>query len=127
MAKKVTNIKERILQAAKCKGISLEKFFSDMGLKYGNFRGKAKSTPLNSEALAIILTNHPDLNVRWLLLGEGLILEQYQEKDTSETADLVSQIEFSTLKDKYLTILEENRSLRIENDSLRGKVVRSAS
>jgi len=58
MEDKTTNIKERILLIAEKKGLSKEKFFEDLGLTYGNFKGKSKSTPINSNALADISTKY---------------------------------------------------------------------
>lgn len=70
---KTSNIKARILQLAEFKGVSKETFFKDLGLTYGNFKGKSKETPINSNALADILAKYPDVNPNWLLLGDGSI------------------------------------------------------
>lgn len=66
-----TNIKERVLQIAKHNKISYELFFKDLSLSYGNFKGKAKNSPLNSDAIATILTKYNDISADWLLLGIG--------------------------------------------------------
>lgn len=66
-----TNIKERVLQIAKAKGIKYEVFFEELGVTYGNFKGKAKGTPLNSDTVANILDKHYDINPEWLLTGHG--------------------------------------------------------
>lgn len=66
-----TNIKERVLEIPVIKGVSKEKFFSDLGVTYGNFKGKAKEKSLSSDVLAKIVTSFPDINPTWLLTGEG--------------------------------------------------------
>lgn len=71
MENRQTNIKERILQIAKYKKISYEAFFEELNMSYGNFKGKAKKTPLNSDAIASILTKYNDISADWLLLGTG--------------------------------------------------------
>lgn len=71
-----TNIKERILYITDFKGISKEKFFDDLGVTYGNFKGKAKEKALSSDVLAKIVTNNPDINPEWLLTGHGDMLKQ---------------------------------------------------
>ena len=71
----MTNIKERVLQIARLKGIPYELFCSKLGMTYGNFKGKAKNTPLNSDALAKILSNYRDVDAEWLILGIGDIFK----------------------------------------------------
>ena len=71
MENKSSNIKERVLQMAEIKGIGKEKFFESIGMTYGNFKGKSKETPLNSNAIVDIFTIYPDINLEWLLTGRG--------------------------------------------------------
>lgn len=66
-----TNIKERILEIPVFKGIPKEKFFNDLGVTYGNFKGKAKEKSLSSDVLAKIVTCFPDIDPKWLLTGQG--------------------------------------------------------
>jgi len=93
MEDKTTNIKERILLIAEKKGLSKEKFFEDLGLTYGNFKGKSKSTPINSNALADISTKYSDIDLKWLLTGEGEMI-----KPTLEHVDHSSNV--NTFKEK---------------------------
>ena len=71
MVNKFTNIKERVVQIAKKQSISQERFFHSIGMTSASFRGKAKETPLNSNAIANIITKYPEVDVHWLLLGEN--------------------------------------------------------
>ncbi|AWG27185.1 S24 family peptidase [Flavobacterium kingsejongi] len=77
---KSTNIKERILQIADYKKISKEKFFESIGMTYGNFKGKSKQTPINSNAIVEILTIYPDINIEWLMTGRGEIIVNDDKK-----------------------------------------------
>ena len=70
MVNKFTHIKERVVQIAKKQAMSQERFFHSIGMTSASFRGKAKGTPLNSKAIANIITKYPDVDVYWLLLGE---------------------------------------------------------
>ncbi len=74
MSNKLPNIKERILYALEYKGIVKEKFFTKIGMTYGNFTGKAKETPLNSNAIGNILLEIPDISPDWLITGDGTML-----------------------------------------------------
>ena len=71
MTEKNSTIKERVLYFAKLKGITKDKFCQDIDMTYGNFKGKAKYTPLNSDAIAKILTLYDDVNLDWLIGGNG--------------------------------------------------------
>ncbi|WP_417366811.1 S24 family peptidase [Flavobacterium beibuense] len=83
MAEKITNIKERILQIAEIKGVSKEKFFEDLGVSYGNFKGKSKNTSVNSDVVARISAKYPDISIEWLLhgIGQAEISATYNTQD----------------------------------------------
>lgn len=82
---KIANIKERILQLSEIKGVSKELFFKELGLTYGNFRGKSKDTPINSNALADILAKYPDVNPNWLILGQGSVMLSAEQRPIPES------------------------------------------
>lgn len=82
---KSSNIKERILQIAEYKAIPKERFFESIGMTYGNFKGKSKLTPINSNAIADIITNHPEIDIEWLLTGKGSILKIDKESESNIT------------------------------------------
>ncbi|QHN64877.1 S24 family peptidase [Bergeyella cardium] len=78
MDKKISNIKERILEISDYKGIGKEKFIENFGMTYGNFKGKQKLTSLNSDFLDKILSEIPEINAEWLLTGKGSMLKEEQ-------------------------------------------------
>lgn len=80
-------IKERIVQLIEAKRVPKEKFFSDMGVTSANFRGKARSTPVNSDVIANIFAVFPDVNLEWLIAGKGQMLKQKPEP-VEETVSL---------------------------------------
>ena len=107
MVNKITNIKERVLQIAKSKNVSYEKFCEDIGMTYGSFKGVARDRPINSDALEIIIANNPDVDVRWLMTGEGEMYKNFgvaTDIFPEETIKLKAQIEL--LKEQ---LLEERR------------------
>lgn len=69
MENKFTNIKDRVVEVAKNQDISKEDFFNSIGMTSANFRGKAKKTPLNSNAIVNIITKYPSTDLYWLLTG----------------------------------------------------------
>ena len=68
-------IKERIVKLIELKGVAKEKFFQKIGMTSANFRGSAKNTPLNSNAIENILSEFPDVNLEWLISGKGSMLK----------------------------------------------------
>lgn len=73
MERNLTNIKERILYYTDIKGFSKEKFFEELGITYGSFKGKAKEQALSSDIIERIITKYNDLDPLWLLTGQGSI------------------------------------------------------
>lgn len=71
MEENSTNIKDRILQIPKTKGISVESFLSTVGQTYGNYKGKSKNSVPGADVIAEISSKYPDVNVNWLLTGRG--------------------------------------------------------
>lgn len=106
MATIFSNIKERVLYISENKGITREKFFDDLGITYGNFKGKAKEKALSSDVLAKIITKYPDINPEWLLTGKGDMLK-------SEGA-------IEVIKTPRVEIIEP---IKVEGRSLMPKVV----
>lgn len=74
MADISTYIKERILLIAECLDISKEEFTASIGTSYGNFRGKSKYTSVSSDTIAEISAKYPQVNIYWVLTGEGEML-----------------------------------------------------
>lgn len=72
---KFTLIKSRIIQLLEAKGIPKEKFYKSIGMTSASFRGKARGTPLNSNAIENILSIIPDANLNWIITGEGDMLD----------------------------------------------------
>jgi len=73
---KFSNIKERILYLVEFYKDTRESFFEKIGMTYGNFKGEAKKTPINSNALVNILSIYSEVNPEWLLTGDGPMLRK---------------------------------------------------
>ena len=87
-----TNIKERVLYFTDYKGFAKEKFFEELGVTYGNFKGKAKEKALSSDILAKIVSKYPELNPEWLLTGEGEMLKSGTTKTGTSKEESVKGI-----------------------------------
>lgn len=76
MAEKISTIKERVLQVLEYKRVVKDKFFDEIGVSYGNFKGKSLKSALNSDTIAEISTRFSDVSIEWLLTGKGSMLKQ---------------------------------------------------
>ena len=119
---KSTIIKKRLLQVAKDKGISYEKFFNDFGSTYANFKGKSLKSSLGTNILVDFSAKHPDVDLHWLITGEhkkeeqlGVIPGESAEAVCKECSELERDLAHSKelLKSKDETIASLQRALEI--------------
>lgn len=103
---KSDEIKIRLLQVAKNKGISYEKFFKDFGTTYENFKGKSLKSSLRSKVLGDFSQEYPDVDLNWLITGKQKIEKEKENLVMEEPHNYEN-----SYKDKYLKVLEENRDL----------------
>ena len=112
-------IKERILQIAKRKGITNREICQKIGLTYGGFTGENKKRPVNSDALANLLAEYPDVNPRWLLTGQGSML---REQSAPEVAPPPSEPAFPGFIEKIQDLSVKVGRLEAENEHLRAAI-----
>lgn len=98
-----TNIKDRVVQVAEAQDMSKEAFFRSIGMSSANFRGKAKESPLNSNAIVNIITKYPETDLYWLL--HGSYKEANMVKEASVSYDQLC--EQCLEKDKLIAVLKE--------------------
>ena len=112
-------IKERILQIAKRKGITNREICQKIGLTYGGFTGENKKRPVNSDAIANLLAEYPDVNPRWLLTGQGSML---REQSAPEVAPPPSEPAFPGFIEKIQELSVKVGRLEAENEHLRAAI-----
>jgi hypothetical protein len=76
VAEGTDNIKKRVLEVAVAKKVSKSSLCNQIGMTYASFKGAAKNSSLNSEAIAKLITLFPDLNTDWLILGKGSMFKK---------------------------------------------------
>lgn len=109
MDNKKSNIKERILEIAKYKGIAYEKFSEMIGMTYASFKGMQKNTPINSNALDIILSLFPDISAEWLVAGKG---EMWQVKAEPPEKTSTPQQLIDWLREKDMQVSEKDKEIK---------------
>ncbi|MGB0879506.1 MAG: hypothetical protein ACPGTO_02965 [Polaribacter sp.] len=118
MKNKFTSIKDRVVEIAERQSISKEAFFKSIGMTSASFRGKAKETPLNSNAIVNIITKYPEVDLHWLLAGNAKRVIPYQENVVEESK---SYLEYKQIckkcdeKDKIIEALE-NKIAELKTD-----------
>ena len=118
MVNTFTNIKQRVVQVAKKQPMTQEDFFKSIGMTSASFRGKALHTQLRSEAIVNIITKYPEVDVYWLLLGEGRAPGELKiyESGNSYKKTKVSQAE----KDKIIALQKQQiEELKADKEDLR--------
>lgn len=93
---------ERIYQLIDYKKDSVYKISKEIGVSNGYFsKTKAKNGSVGGDIIEKIVNYYTDVNVEWLITGEGPMLKQEQKSQTN------------TPDDKYLKLLEEhNKTLK---------------
>jgi phage repressor protein C with HTH and peptisase S24 domain len=83
-------IKERILTFIEKKGITKSHFFDITGISASNFKGVNLKSQIGGDALVRILTEYPDVNPQWLILGDGdmLLSSECSKKKIINTTDV---------------------------------------
>lgn len=64
-------IKDRMIEFIDSKSIVKERFYEMIGMTSANFRGPARNSPINSNAIKKMIEKFPELNLHWLITGEG--------------------------------------------------------
>lgn len=103
-----SNIKERILQISDYYKVNKEDFFRELGVSYANFKGVQKKSALNSDTIAKVMSNYPDINPVWLVCGTGDMLEDEIQLDDAELKELYEKV--INLLEKKIEVLEERLS-----------------
>jgi hypothetical protein len=111
-------IKQRVMALADALNVGHKQFAENLGMTYSNFTGRAGETPLNSNAVAKILTENPHVNARWLMTGEGEMFENgvvaypVSEKKSRKAKDFQGTYEIvtpSAQRDVPQWLIEEHR------------------
>lgn len=113
--------KTRILEFLDKKGISRPEFYSNTKIKRGLLDSDKLSATVPDTAIAKIIAIYPDLNIVWLLTGEGSML---QSQNPPVQNNLV---EYLREKDKKIEeLLQENVRLKIELERLKNSSTASS-
>lgn len=119
----MTTIKERILQISNYKRVSKEKFFEELEVSYGNFKGKAKESALNSNILEKIIAKMPEISAEWLLTGKGEMLKSsvqniVQNSGKNSINNISGNIEQQNYNELMEIIREKDRQIAKKDEQI---------
>ena len=95
----------RIIDFITTKGLNKNEFYKITGLSNG-YLDKVKS--IGADKIEIILNNFPDINLKWLITGNGAMLESGTVKNDENYKERLEELK-SALKDKerIISMLEK--------------------
>ena len=119
----MTTIKDRVLQISDYKGVSKEKFFEELEVSYGNFKGKAKESALNSNVLEKIIAKMPEISAEWLLTGKGEMLKSsvqniVQNSGKNSINNISGNIEQQNYNELMEIIREKDRQIAKKDEQI---------
>lgn len=102
-------------------------FLQHLDIGQNSFEAKVKwsngyinnTKSISADKLNQVINEYPQLNLNWLITGKGEMIIPSIHPDSAEQTIEAGKEGIVDYKDKYLEILEENRSLRIEIELLR--------
>ena len=117
--------KRRILQFIDYKGIGITKFFKETGIKRGFLDTDKLDSSVSDMFLAKIIAVFPELNIEWLLTGEGEMLrkEGIVQQAVNNVSSTITQHQTINAPDDYETLKKENQRLTQENSGLKDKII----
>ena len=113
-------IKARLLLFAENQGIAKGEFYEKISLFPSNFAGKGGESALKSDNIVKVLTQFPELNPDWLLLGKGEMLRGSAPEAPPDST-------LSVLLERIEDLARENGQLQAENAELKKELARLAS
>ena len=119
----MTTIKDRVLQLSDYKGVSKEKFFEELEVSYGNFKGKAKESGLNANILEKIIAKMPEISAEWLLTGKGEMLKSsvqniVQNSGKNSINNISGNIEQQNYNELMEIIREKDRQIAKKDEQI---------
>lgn len=139
MDKILAPIKNRILQFIDYNGIAKGNFFKELNISASNFRSNSLYSEVGGDVIAKISSLRPDLNLVWLITGEGEMLitdqeskespkEAVNEQDRDELWERLRQSyeEIGMLKAKNRQLTDEIALLKKELDTIRADLEATA-
>ena len=111
-------VKERLISFLEYKGISKSEFGRIIGVSSAFVTSMRKSVqPDKVESIAF---NFPELNIKWLMTGEGEMLKQTGNTEVSESKEELSSLK-QTIQTQSVAISALNKAVELQESELKRK------
>ena len=97
----ISTIKGRILQFIDFKGITKEEFYRKTEISASNFKGANMKSEIGGDKIVKISTIYPEINLDWLISGEGEI-EKQKVKEKQHYESVAKSVTKSVKNEKYI-------------------------
>lgn len=122
--------KKRIIQYIDFKGVSVTNFFNDTGIKRGFLDTDKLNSTVSDLFLAKIIATYEDLNLYWLITGNGKMLVEKEQKQyyVDENKLIVANEPFNeselvkTLKETVIYLKKEVEELKDDKELLKSVI-----
>lgn len=119
MGKNITTIRGRILELVRDQGFEVSKFFDEIGESYENFKGNKLTISPKADILVKIRTKIPDVNIDWILTGDGEMLNSSASKlGVNENIIDSFYALFENREQEHRIILEQNSEIIKQNSDI---------
>ena len=106
------SVKNRLIDYIRLKGISIRQFEISCGLSNGYVNNMR--TSLQPEKLVSILKIYPDLNIEWLITGNGFMLKSLDTASNGNTAVVLPNEDL----EKYFNLVVEKHANSFRDEVL---------
>lgn len=99
------NVKQRLIEFIKSKGISIRQFCNTIGASPAFVANIVKS--IQPDKIDRIAKHYPELNTGWLLTGEGHMLKPAKNQFSQIPEERIEEIMADTLKEKLIELYND--------------------
>lgn len=121
---KISPIKQRILQFSATLGVSKRDFYSKIGVSRGTLES---NTGITEDVMAKFIATYPEVNIGWLITGEGNMLKSKHTEEPQIEVKPIHQPRSTEKKEEtqvvYLYDFEASAGLRSLFDNSRQNII----
>ena len=104
--------RKRLLQFVEYKNLTRQEFYDSVGFKRGILDADKRKSAVKDTDLAKILAIYPELDLYWLILGEGEMLKNVPAPEPALQESHAGADRYTASLEKQIALLEKNNALQ---------------